>query len=76
MAVLQRRKQESVMVAGPGGMEQLLKVTVMNVDGENVTLKFDVPAGVMVSSLEEWEHVQAARAKQGDQPKHKAAYTD
>ena len=76
MAVLQRRKQESVMVAGPGGMEQLLKVTVMNVDGENVTLKFDVPAGVMVSSLEEWEQVQAARANQGDQPKKRAAYTD
>jgi sRNA-binding carbon storage regulator CsrA len=75
MAVLKRKAQESVMIVGSGGMEQLFKVTVMNVDGEVVTLKVDVPAGTMVHTLEEWEHVQTGKARQsGEQPKSRAAY--
>ena len=81
MAVLKRKKQESVIVAGAGGSEQVLKVTVVSIEGENVTLKFDVAAGTMVHSGEEWESVQAARqvatAKQGaDRPKERAAYSN
>ena len=76
MAVVKRKTQQSVVVAGTGGAEQLLKVTVTNVDGELVTLKIDVPAGAMVYPLEEWEQVQAAKAKTGDRPKQNAAYTE
>jgi sRNA-binding carbon storage regulator CsrA len=76
MAVVKREVQQSVIVAGSGGAEQLFKVTVMNVEGEIVTLKLDVPAGAMVHTLEEWEHVQAGKARQaGEQPKNRAAYT-
>ncbi len=80
MAILKRRKQESVIVAGSGGSEQLLKVTVVGIEGEEVTLNFDVAAGVMVHSGEEWASLlatRAAKAKQGtDRPLHKAAYSD
>ncbi len=80
MAVLKRKKQESVIVAGAGGLEQMLKVTVVSIEGESVTLRFDVAAGTVVHSGEEWESVQAARqvakAKQGtDRPKERAAYS-
>jgi sRNA-binding carbon storage regulator CsrA len=80
MAVLKRKKQESVVVVGSGGSEQVLRVTVVGIEGESVTLKFDVDAGVMVQTGEEWERVQAgraAKAKQGaDRPKVRAAYSD
>lgn len=78
MPVLKRKKQESVIVAGSGGSEQVLKVTVISVEGESVTLKFDVAAGVMVHSGEEWASVQAAKAKQGadHRPRERAAYSD
>jgi sRNA-binding carbon storage regulator CsrA len=80
MAVLKRKKQESVIVAGSGGLEQLLKVTIVDVEGEDVTLKFEVAAGVMVHSGEEWASLlasRAAKAAQGtDRPRHKAAYSD
>jgi hypothetical protein len=75
MAVVKRRKQQSVMVIGPGGVAQLHKITVMDVDGENVTLKLEVPAGTIVQTLEEWEQVQAARTNSGDPPKSRAAYS-
>jgi sRNA-binding carbon storage regulator CsrA len=81
MAVLKRRKQESVVVAGSGGAEQVLKVTVVGFEDDSVTLKFDVAAGVMVHSGEEWESVQSARqaakpAQDAERPKHRAAYSD
>ena len=74
------KKDRSVIVAGSGGSEQVLKVTVVSIEGESVTLKFDVEAGVMVQCGEEWDRVQAgkaAKAKQGtDRPKERAAYSD
>jgi sRNA-binding carbon storage regulator CsrA len=81
MAVLKRKKQESVIIAGSGGMEQMLKVTVVSFEDDSVALKFDVAAGVMVHSGEEWESLQSARqaakASQGaERPKHRAAYSD
>jgi sRNA-binding carbon storage regulator CsrA len=81
MPVFKRRKQESVIVAGSDGSEQVLKVTVIGIEDDTVSLKFDVAAGVMVHSGEEWESVQsakqAAKANQGaDRPKHRAAYSD
>jgi sRNA-binding carbon storage regulator CsrA len=81
MAVFKRKRQESVIVAGSGDSEQVLKVTVVALEDEGVTLKFDVAAGVMVHSGEEWESLQSARqaakSKQGaDRPKERAAYSD
>ena len=80
MAVLKRKKQESVIVTGSDGSEQVLKVTVVNLEDDSVTLRFDVAAGVMVQTGEEWEYVQAGKAaklKPGvDRPKERAAYSD
>jgi sRNA-binding carbon storage regulator CsrA len=81
MAVLKRKKQEAVIVARSGGSEQVLKVTVLGVQGDNVTLDFDVDAGLSVHSAEEWQRKQAARQtakpKPGaDRPKERAAYSD
>jgi len=81
MVVLSRKKQEAVIVARSGGSERVLKVTVVGIQGENVTLDFDVGASVSVHSAEEWERVHAerktARLKHGaDRPKERAAYTD
>jgi len=76
-----RKKQESVIVARSDGSEQMLKVTVVGIEGGQVSLKFDVGAGLSVHAAEEWEHAhaerQSAKLKQGaDRPKVRAAYSD
>jgi carbon storage regulator CsrA len=81
MVVLSRKKQESVIVARSNGSEQVLKVTVVDVEGGKVTLAFDVDASVSVHSAETWERAQAerqsAKLKQGaDRPKVRAPYSD
>lgn len=77
MVHVKRKKQESVIVARTGGTEQLLKITVVDIQGDLVTLKFDVGTGISVHSAEEWERAQAARLKPGaDRPKERAAYSD
>jgi sRNA-binding carbon storage regulator CsrA len=81
MAVLTLKKQEAVIVARSSGSEQVLKVTVVGIQGENVTLEFDVGASESVHSAEEWEQAHAerktAKLKPGaDRPKERAAYSD
>lgn len=81
MVVVTRKKQESVIVARSNGSEQVLKFTVVDVQGDSVTLDFDVGAGVSVHSAKEWERMQAerqtAKLKQRiERPKERAAYSD
>lgn len=81
MVEMLRKKQESVIVARSNGSEQVLKITVLDVQGGKVTLEFDVDAGVSVHSAEAWEKSQAerraAKSKHGaDRPKERAAYSD
>ena len=59
MLVLSRKNQESVVVGGAGGFEQLLKVTVMEIRGGRVKLGFDVDGEVPVHRAEVWERIQA-----------------
>jgi len=81
MEVLTRKKQESVVVARSGGSEQVLKVTVVGMEGDSVSLKFEAGASLSVHLAEEWKRAQVekqtAKGKQGsDRPKERAAYSD
>lgn len=81
MAAVTCKKQEAVIVARSSGSEQLLKVTVTAIQGDKVTLEFDVGASESVHAAEEWEQSQAARknarmAHGMDRPKHRAPYSD
>jgi carbon storage regulator len=59
MLVLSRKKQESVVVGGASGFEQLLKVTVIEIRGSSVRLGFDASAEVPVHRAEVWERISA-----------------
>jgi carbon storage regulator len=61
MLVLSRKIQESVMVGGGGGLDRLLKVTVLEVSGGKVKLGFEVDADIPVHRLEIWERMRAER---------------
>ncbi len=63
MLVLSRKTQESVVVGGSGGFEQLLKVTVVEIKNGRVRLGFEAASGIPVHRLEVWE-----RIRNGGQP--------
>ena len=44
MLVLSRKSQESVVVGGPGALEPLLKVTVLEIKNDRVRLGFEADA--------------------------------
>jgi carbon storage regulator CsrA len=58
MLVLTRKTQESVVVGGSNGFEQLLKVTVVQISGEKVRLGFEVDKEVPVHRAEVWERIR------------------
>jgi len=57
MLVLSRKNQESVVVGGAGGFHHLLKVTVLDIRGNQVKLGFEVDSDVPVHRLEVWERM-------------------
>ena len=59
MLVLSRKSQESVVVGGSGGFEQVLKVTVLEIGNGKVRLGFEAPADVPVHRSEVWERIRA-----------------
>jgi carbon storage regulator len=59
MLVLTRRNQESVVVGGADKTERLLKVTVLQVRGSEVSLGFEGPPQIAVHRLEVWERIRA-----------------
>jgi carbon storage regulator CsrA len=63
MLVLSRKTQESVVVGGASGFEQLLKVTVVEIKNGRVRLGFEAASGIPVHRLEVWE-----RIRNGGQP--------
>jgi carbon storage regulator len=63
MLVLSRKSLESVVVGGPGGLEQLLKVTVLEIKNDRVRLGFEADTTIPVHRLEVWE-----RIREGGQP--------
>jgi carbon storage regulator CsrA len=59
MLVLTRKNKQAVVVGGSVGFERLLKVTVLEIDGTNVKLGFEVDKEVPVHRWEVWERIQA-----------------
>jgi carbon storage regulator CsrA len=59
MLVLSRRCREAVMVGGADGPECVLKVTVLEINGQSVRLGFEADAGVPVHRWEVWERILA-----------------
>ncbi len=55
MLVISRKSNESVMVGGNDRCERLIKVTVLEIDGNNVRLGFEVDSDVPVLRFEVWE---------------------
>ena len=59
MLVLSRKSQESVVVSGPGALELLLKVTVLEIKNDRVRLGFEADAAIPVHRWEVWERIRA-----------------
>ena len=57
MLVLSRKIQESVVVGGSDRFQRILKVKVLEIQGEKVKLGFDVDPDVPVHRLEVWERI-------------------
>ena len=70
MLILSRKLKESVVMGGGGGLERLLKVTVLHIAGGKVKLGFEVDADVPVHRQEIWERLSASREQnsQGSTP--------
>ena len=61
MLVLSRKSQESVVIGGTDGVHRLMKVTVLDIQGRNVRLGFEVDPAVPVHRSEVWERIRAER---------------
>jgi carbon storage regulator CsrA len=65
MLVLARKPMESVVVGGSGRLEQLLKVTVLEITNGCVRLGFEADASVPVHRSEVWERIRNQNAAGG-----------
>jgi sRNA-binding carbon storage regulator CsrA len=52
MLILKRQRSESVVIAGPMGVERLLKVTLLKIESGNVHLGFEVDSEVLIRRWE------------------------
>lgn len=59
MLVLSRKKQEAVIVAGPGGEGCLVKITVLEIRPGQVRLGFEADGDVPVHRWEVWQRLTA-----------------
>ena len=60
MLVLSRKNQEAVVVGGGGGIDRMLKITVLEVAGGRVKLGFEADSDIPVHRLEIWERMRAS----------------
>jgi carbon storage regulator len=60
MLVLTRKSQESVVVGRQDGMEPMVTVTVLEINGGKVRLGFKGNLDVSVHRLEVWERIRAS----------------
>lgn len=58
MLVFTRKCSESVVVGAPSNLEQVLKITVLEVRGGRVKLGFDVSKDIPVHRWEVWEQIR------------------
>ena len=62
MLVLQRKSRESVVVGKADLLQQLLRVTVLEIRAGKVTLGFEADPAVAVHRSEVWNRIGALRA--------------
>jgi carbon storage regulator CsrA len=65
MLVLTRKSMESVVVGGSGRLEQLLKVTVLEIKNGSVRLGFEADASIPVHRWEVWERMHESNGSDG-----------
>jgi carbon storage regulator CsrA len=58
MLVLSRKNQEAVVISGANGLEQLLKVTVLESSGGRVKLGFEAHKDFPIHRAEVWERMR------------------
>lgn len=81
MLVLSRKNQESVVVSGMSGDEQVVRVTVLGIRGSTVKLGFEADDGIPIHRAEIWDRISGERQTpnrmQGiEQPRERAPYSD
>lgn len=59
MLVLTRMSREAVVVSGPSALEQMLKITVLEIRHGRVKLGFDVSEEIPVHRWEVWQRICA-----------------
>lgn len=59
MLVLSRKNQESIVVGGTDGLNQLLRIKVVEIKGGTVRLGFEANPEVAVHREEVWKRVRA-----------------
>ena len=62
MLVLSRKNQEAVAIGGSGGLDRLLRVTVLEISGNSVRLGFDGDRDIPIHRWEVWERILAEGA--------------
>jgi len=58
MLVLARKIEESVVVLGAGGLEPMLRVTILESRGGCVRLGFEAGADVLIHRSEVWQRIR------------------
>jgi carbon storage regulator len=68
MLILTRKSQEAVVITGTDNVEQLLKVTVLEVRGGRVKLAFEAGEEVPIYRHEVWERIRAEQQRPDAKP--------
>jgi carbon storage regulator len=79
MLVLSRKIQEAVVVGGTGGVNQLLRIKVIEIKGSTVRLGFEASPEVAVHREEIWKRVRAetkaiVQVQAAERPKQEVPY--
>lgn len=63
MLVLSRKRQEAVVVIGTGGVESVLTITILEIEGGRVRLGFDGGSDIPVHRAEVWQRIVSDRRR-------------
>jgi len=61
MLVLSRKNNESVVVGGPGSLQSLIRVTVLEIKNGTVRLGFEADAKIPVHRSEVWDRIRTTQ---------------
>ena len=73
MLVLSRKSNESIVIGASNGIERLLKLTVIRVQGGTVKLGIEVAENVPVHRWEVWERICAGQLPDNSDYGHEAS---